>query len=76
MEDFHPEPGETIMDRSRCSAFHETGPDAWLVENRIDELIITGVLTNSCCETFLPVSRGVTGPCFVKSAWALASQTP
>lgn len=51
MEELHPEPGEPIIDKNRYSAFHETGLDAWLVENRIEDLIITGVLTNCCCET-------------------------
>jgi len=47
------EPGNAFkgdIEERRCSAFHETGPDAWLVENLIEEVIITGLLANCCCE--------------------------
>lgn len=51
MVELHPAPGEPIIDKNRYSAFHGTHLDAWLVENRIEDVIITGVLTNCCCET-------------------------
>ncbi|GLI32892.1 isochorismatase family protein [Desulforhabdus amnigena] len=51
IKEFHPRPGEPIFDKTRYSAFHGTNLDAWLNENGIEDLIVTGVLTNCCCET-------------------------
>lgn len=46
-----PRPEEPIIDKTRYSAFHGTNLDEWLHRNGIEDLIITGVLTNCCCET-------------------------
>jgi isochorismate hydrolase len=42
---------DRIIDKNRYSAFHGTGLDENLKSEKIDELIITGVMTNCCCET-------------------------
>ncbi|NLI81862.1 MAG: isochorismatase family protein [Deltaproteobacteria bacterium] len=51
MEDLSPNPDEPIIDKIRYSAFHGTNLDEWLRRIGIEDLIITGVLTNCCCET-------------------------
>lgn len=47
------EPPDTdgIIDKNRYSVFNGTGLDDSLKSRKIDELIITGVMTNCCCET-------------------------
>jgi len=40
-----------VIDKNRYSVFHGTGLDESLKSRKIDELIITGVMTNCCCET-------------------------
>jgi nicotinamidase-related amidase len=40
-----------IIDKNRYSVFHGTGLDESLKSRKIEELIITGVMTNCCCET-------------------------
>jgi len=47
------EPPDTdgIIDKNRYSVFNGTGLDDSLRSKKIDELIITGVMTNCCCET-------------------------
>jgi len=47
----NPPDGDGILDKNRYSAFHETGLEDSLKSRKIEELIITGVLTNCCCET-------------------------
>jgi isochorismate hydrolase len=42
---------EGVLDKNRYSVFHSTGLDESLKSRKIDELIITGVMTNCCCET-------------------------
>ena len=42
---------DEILDKNRYSAFFGTGLDKTLRSRKIDELIITGVMTNCCCET-------------------------
>jgi len=46
-----PKDNEAILDKKRYNAFHGTGLDESLNQIGIEELIITGVLTNCCCET-------------------------
>jgi isochorismate hydrolase len=46
-----PENSELLIDKTRYSAFHETELDEWLQRTGMEELIITGVMTNCCCET-------------------------
>ena len=40
-----------IIDKYQYSAFFETNLDNVLRTNNIEEVIITGVMTNCCCET-------------------------
>jgi isochorismate hydrolase len=40
-----------IIDKTRYSVFHGTGLDESLKSRKIEDLIITGVMTNCCCET-------------------------
>ena len=42
---------DTILDKKRYNAFHGTDLDNSLRSIGVEELIITGVLTNCCCET-------------------------
>lgn len=46
-----PHDTDEIIDKNRYSGFHGTGLDESLKSKKIDELIITGVMTNCCCET-------------------------
>lgn len=43
--------GDTIIQKKRYSAFYETDLEKILREKGIQDLIITGVMTNLCCET-------------------------
>jgi isochorismate hydrolase len=45
------ENGEQIIDKTRYSAFWNTGLHERLQAGGIQEVIITGVMTNCCCET-------------------------
>lgn len=51
MEHTAPKKDETIVDKMRYSAFYNTGLEAMLRNKGIKDLIITGVMTNCCCET-------------------------
>ena len=42
---------DVVLDKNRYSAFFGTDLDESLRSRNIDELIVTGVLTNCCCET-------------------------
>jgi isochorismate hydrolase len=42
---------ETVMDKNRYSAFYQTNLDEMLRSRGLEELIITGVMTNCCCDT-------------------------
>lgn len=42
---------DIIVDKNRYDAFHGTDLDSILRSRNVDQLIITGVLTNCCCET-------------------------
>lgn len=43
--------GDTIIDKNRYSAFFATELDDLLRKEGIEDLVITGVLSNCCCET-------------------------
>jgi isochorismate hydrolase len=45
-----PQEGDAVLDKRRYSAFRGTGLDGMLRELGVEELIVTGVLTNCCCE--------------------------
>jgi isochorismate hydrolase len=42
---------DEIVDKNRYSVFQGTGLEERLKSSKIEELIITGVMTNCCCET-------------------------
>lgn len=42
---------DKIVDKNRYSVFQRTGLEEHLKLSKIEELIITGVMTNCCCET-------------------------
>jgi nicotinamidase-related amidase len=43
--------GSRVIIKSQYDAFHGTDLDSVLKEYRIDHVVITGVMTNLCCET-------------------------
>jgi isochorismate hydrolase len=45
------EPEDTVLPKKRYSAFFETGLETTLRSKGIQDLIISGVMTNLCCET-------------------------
>ncbi len=45
------EPKDTVLPKKRYSAFFETGLETTLRSKGIQDLIISGVMTNLCCET-------------------------
>ena len=51
LDEIQPLSGEVIIEKNRYSAFHATDLDERLRSQGIEDLIITGVLTNCCCET-------------------------
>jgi nicotinamidase-related amidase len=46
-----PKSSDLIIDKNRYSAFQGTDLDDWLHKNGVEDLIISGVMTNLCCET-------------------------
>ena len=46
-----PRENEPVIDKNRYSAFLGTSLDETLKYRKIEDLIITGVMTNCCCET-------------------------
>jgi isochorismate hydrolase len=46
-----PEQGDVVIDKIRYSAFFGTPLDSILRSQGIEDVIITGVMTNCCCET-------------------------
>jgi nicotinamidase-related amidase len=46
-----PHPSDLIIDKNRYSAFQGTDLNDWLRKNGVEDLIISGVMTNLCCET-------------------------
>jgi isochorismate hydrolase len=51
MKNLSPLETEPVLDKNRYSAFYETNLDESLRSRGIEELIMTGVMTNCCCET-------------------------
>ncbi len=50
-DQLRPQEQDLIIDKNRYSAFHGTNLDQSLKSLGLKDLIITGVLTNCCCET-------------------------
>lgn len=51
IHEVHFHAGDTIIDKNRYSAFFSTSLDKHLRDSGVEDLVITGVLTNCCCET-------------------------
>jgi isochorismate hydrolase len=51
IEELNPAETEPIIDKNRYSAFFNTGLDEQLRSLDVEDLIISGVMTNCCCET-------------------------
>ncbi|UCE33048.1 MAG: isochorismatase family protein [Deltaproteobacteria bacterium] len=51
IDELHVQAGDNIIDKKKYSAFFDTELDDLLRNAGIEDLIITGVLTNCCCET-------------------------
>lgn len=69
IEAFRPKPDEPIIDKTRYSAFHDTNLHERLRKNEIEDLTITGILTNCCCKTN---GRGCLGSplsSFLRGGW-------
>ncbi|MHA2061569.1 MAG: isochorismatase family protein [Candidatus Sifarchaeia archaeon] len=50
-KELKPHPSDLIIDKNRYSAFQNTELNDWLRKNGVEDLIISGVMTNLCCET-------------------------
>lgn len=51
IDSLKPTDTDEIVDKNRYSVFQRTGFEERLRSSEIEELIITGVMTNCCCET-------------------------
>lgn len=51
MDDIAPGKDGTVIDKMRYSAFYNTGLEDMLRSRGIEDVVITGVMTNCCCET-------------------------
>lgn len=51
IDSLKPTDTDVIVDKNRYSVFQGTGLEERLKSGEIEELIITGVMTNCCCET-------------------------
>ena len=50
-DELNPSSSELVLDKNRYSAFHDTDLDGWLRQRGVEDVIISGVMTNCCCET-------------------------
>ena len=50
-DDIAPRPGEKIIYKHRYSAFYNTDLETILRGLKIEDLVITGIMTNMCCES-------------------------
>jgi len=50
-DDIVPLPGEKVISKHRYSAFYNTDLETVLRCQKIEDLIITGIMTNMCCES-------------------------
>lgn len=51
MPDLRWESGDLVVEKNTYSAFRGTRLEEYLVERGVTEVIVTGVMTNLCCET-------------------------
>jgi len=50
-EEIKPQEGDIVIDKIRYDAFFETKLNNYLSERNIDTIIITGTMTEVCCES-------------------------
>jgi isochorismate hydrolase len=50
-DELNPSSAELLLDKNRYSAFHNSDLNGWLRQRSIEDVIISGVMTNCCCET-------------------------
>ncbi|UCF00713.1 MAG: isochorismatase family protein [Deltaproteobacteria bacterium] len=50
-KELKPNSSDLVIDKNRYSAFQGTDLDDWLCKNGVEDVIISGVMTNLCCET-------------------------
>jgi nicotinamidase-related amidase len=51
IDELRPMPGERVFRKHTYDAFHGTGLEEYLEEGGLDQVLVTGVLTQMCCET-------------------------
>jgi len=51
LHEIEPIEGEKIIAKNRYNAFYKTDLDEYLQKNKIRDIIISGIMTNLCCET-------------------------
>lgn len=51
IDELCPKPKEVVIDKTRYDAFFKTSLDSILKKLGVKQLVITGVMTNLCCET-------------------------
>jgi len=51
IQELSPLPGEKVIRKSTYDAFFETDLDDFLISRSVKQVIVTGVLTQLCCET-------------------------
>jgi len=51
LPEIKPNPAEKIVHKKRYSAFYQTDLHSYLQSHQIQQLIVSGVMTNLCCET-------------------------
>ena len=50
-QDLAPRPGEKVILKHRYSAFYNTDLETILRCRKIEDLVLTGIMTNLCCES-------------------------
>jgi ureidoacrylate peracid hydrolase len=51
IDELKPNPGEKVIYKHRYSAFYNTDLEVYLRGLKVEELVITGIMTNMCCES-------------------------
>lgn len=51
IDDLKPQEKERIINKHRYSAFYNTDLEVYLRGLRVEDLVITGIMTNMCCES-------------------------
>lgn len=51
VEDLNPREGEKVIRKNTYDAFHKTGLDSLLRSRGMKQVLVTGVMTQLCCET-------------------------